>query len=72
MYWNLNFLYVHVTERDTRKWCFFFCKNYSVDFCGYIFRYAELLANSPDELREEWYYKVIMKKLAKYGLVGLY
>lgn len=30
--------------------------------------YAELLANSPDELREEWYYKVIMKKLAKYGL----
>lgn len=49
----------------------FFGKNYSVDFCGYIFRYAELLANSPDELREEWYYKVIMKKLAKYGLVGL-
>lgn len=42
-----------------------------IDFCGYIFRYAELLANSPDELREEWYYKVIMKKLAKYGLVGL-
>lgn len=36
-----------------------------------FFRYAELLANSPDELREEWYYKVIMKKLAKYGLVGL-
>lgn len=50
----------------------FFCKNYSVDLYENIFfRYAELLANSPDELREEWYYKVIMKKLAKYGLVGL-
>lgn len=51
---------------------FFFQELFSgLSFCGYIFRYAELLANSPDELREEWYYKVIMKKLAKYGLVGL-
>lgn len=50
---------------------FFLQELFSGPLWKHFFRYAELLANSPDELREEWYYKVIMKKLAKYGLVGL-
>lgn len=50
---------------------FFFARIFQWTSVNTFFRYAELLANSPDELREEWYYKVIMKKLAKYGLVGL-
>lgn len=68
VYWILRFIKVYVIKGDIRKQ--FFVRIIQWIFVNIFFRYVELLVNFFDELREEWYYKVIMKKFVKYGLVG--
>ena len=41
--------------------------------CGYLLycRYTDILNGIPEPIQDEWHFKKILNKLAKYGLVSV-